>query len=221
MSTPLEVRVRECTLLQSAATECVERLEKGLGSPDTADAKIGAALAIADELLSGAHGTLDAPQRRRVDHAADELRSLRDAVGRQRRRAARIATSASDRDQLLRNRGAGASHHVGGGGGSATAVLDNPDAEAMNHLAKERQSLDMTRTRVDAMTAESLSILKALEGQRQRFTSTEDKLVGYMQALGVGDQAIATVKRVVKQDRAIAAGGVVILLLLMAYIWFK
>ena len=201
--------MREAQSRVDSASEAVARFEKGLGSYDDCDAKIRAALTA----VGDAEPDAVTPQhRQRLAAMGSECEALSQSARTAQGRLQRRAQSASEREQLLRNRTAGQDfENIGhaAAGGTENAYLD-----------KERDSLQHTARDVARMNEESTAVLDALRSQRRRMEGTGAKLEGVLQGLGVSDQAIRQIRSMNTTDAAIVAGGTALLILLMLYLWF-
>uniref|UniRef100_A0A7S1QGC2 Uncharacterized protein n=1 Tax=Neobodo designis TaxID=312471 RepID=A0A7S1QGC2_NEODS len=202
--------MREAQARVDAAGEAVARFEKGLGSYDDCDAKIRAALTA----VGDAEPAAVTPQhRQRLAAMGSECETLSQSARVAQSRLQHRAKSASEREQLLRNRATGG-HDFENIGHAAAGGTEN------TYLDRERDSLQHTARDVARMTEESTAVLDALRSQRRRMEGTAGKLEGVLQGLGVSDQAIRQIRSMNATDAAIVAGGTALLILLMLYLWF-
>jgi hypothetical protein len=201
--------MREVQTKLETATQAIDRLESGAGDVLACRNHLDALLRTIDEAEKEA---MQPAQRQRLNSARAEYDTLVVAVDSISKRLERKRRAATDREALLGRR----NQDFENIGHSATA----PDA-GEQYLDRERDSLRHTARHVAQMTEESDAVLNALKAQRLRMQGTQAKLEGVLQSLGVSDQAIRQIRNMNSTDAIIIAGGCVLLVLLMLYLWFS
>ncbi|KPI83890.1 putative SNARE protein [Leptomonas seymouri] len=142
-------------------------------------------------------------QRRRAEQVLSEVKLIEATIGRYARRAQQQASYVSQVRTLI--------------GKGAEAQRQN--YEAMDHLEREKKSLQYARQRMQAMESESKEVLQALQDQGSRLGGVGNKLGNFLESLGVSNTTILQIVRRNKTDAWIVYGGIALLLFFLWYAW--
>ena len=108
-------------------------------------------------------------QRRRAEQVLSEVKLIEVTIGRNARKTQQQAEYAAQVKTLV--------------GNGAEAQRQN--YEAMDHLEREKKSLQYARQRMQAMESESKEVLQALQDQGRRLGGVGNKLGSLLESLGV------------------------------------
>lgn len=169
------------------------------GGPGTLHARVG----VAGSGLSGNSQVITPLQRRRAEQVLSEVKLIEATVGRYARKAQQQQTYATQVKTLI-------------GNGAETA---RQNYEAMDHLEREKKSLQYARQRMQAMESESKEVLQALQDQGRRLGGVGNKLGNFLESLGVSNTTILQIVRRNEADAWIVYGGIALLLFFLWYIW--
>ncbi|KPA82732.1 putative SNARE protein [Leptomonas pyrrhocoris] len=142
-------------------------------------------------------------QQRRAEQVLSEVKLLEATVGRYARKTQQQANYALQVKTLI--------------GNGAEAQRQN--YEAMDHLEREKKSLQYARQRMQAMESESKEVLQALQDQGSRLGGVGNKLGNLLESLGVSNTTILQIVRRNEADAWIVYGGIALLLFFLWYIW--
>ncbi|GET87964.1 snare protein, putative [Leishmania tarentolae] len=152
---------------------------------------------------SGCSHAVTPLQRRRAEQVLSEVKLIETSLYRYAKKAEQQATYVSNLKSLV--------------GNGAGAYREN--YEAMDHLERERKSLQYARQRMQAMESESRDVLAALQDQGRRLGGVGSKLGNMLETLGVSNMTILQIVRRNKADAWLVYGGIALLLFLLWYIW--
>ncbi|CAJ1022785.1 putative Snare region anchored in the vesicle membrane C-terminus [Leishmania utingensis] len=142
-------------------------------------------------------------QRRRAEQVLSEVKLIEATLHRYAKKTQQQATYVSSLKSLLGN---GAETH-------------RQDYEAMDHLEREKKSLQYARQRMQAMESESREVLAALQDQGRRLGGVGNKLSDLLETLGVSNTTILQIVRRNEADAWLVYGGIALLLFFLWYIW--
>ncbi|CAG9572764.1 putative SNARE protein [Leishmania major strain Friedlin] len=142
-------------------------------------------------------------QRRRAEQVLSEVKLIEATLHRYAKKAEQQATYVSDLKSLVGN-GTGAYRQ---------------NYEAMDHLEREKKSLQYARQRMQAMESESRDVLAALQDQGRRLGGVGNKLGNLLETLGVSNMTILQIVRRNKADAWLVYGGIALLLFFLWYMW--
>ncbi|KAG5480563.1 hypothetical protein LSCM1_06267 [Leishmania martiniquensis] len=142
-------------------------------------------------------------QRRRAEQVLSEVRLIETTLHRYAKKAQMQTTYASSLKSL-----------VGSG-----AAAQRQNYEAMDHLEREKKSLQYARQRMQAMELESREVLAALQDQGRRLGGVGSKLGDLLETLGVSNTTILQIVRRNEADAWLVYGGLALLLFFLWYIW--
>lgn len=164
------------------------------GGPATLHARVG---------VAGSSQNVTPLQRRRAEQVLSEVKLIEVTIGRNARKTQQQAEYAAQLKTLV--------------GNGAEAQRQN--YEAMDHLEREKKSLQYARQRMQAMESESKEVLQALQDQGRRLGGVGNKLGSVLESLGVSNTTILQIVRRNEADAWIVYGGVALLLFFLWYIW--
>lgn len=168
------------------------------GPAATLHARVGAA-----GNSTGSSQSVTPLQRRRAEQVLSEVKLIEATLSRYARKAQQQASYASQVKTL-----------VGNG-----AELQRQNYEAMDHLEREKKSLQYARQRMQTMESESKEVLQALQDQGRRLGGVGNKLGNLLESLGVSNTTILQIVRRNEADAWIVYGGIALLLFFLWYIW--
>lgn len=180
------------TMLGVAGTTVVSSSSYAAGGP-TLHARTGA----------GSAQNVTPLQRRRAEQVLSEVKLAETTLQRYIRKAQQQSSHAANVSTLV------------GRGGEAY----RQNYEAMDHLEREKKSLQYARQRMQAMESESREVLAALQDQGRRLGGVGNKLGNLLETLGVSNTTILQIVRRNEADAWLVYGGIALLLFFMWYIW--
>ena len=87
-------------------------------------------------------------------------------------------------------------------------------------MDKTRTSLDKSNRVADEILDSSRGVLERLQGQRELLSSIKTNLVGIAGSIGISDNIIRTIDRRLTQDKWLVYGGMVGVLILIAFLCY-
>lgn len=171
-----------------------------LSGPATLHARVG----VTSSSSGSSSQTVVTPlQRRRAEQVLSEVKLIEATLGRYARKAQQQQSYAAQVRTLV-------------GNGAETA---RENYAAMDHLEREKKSLQYARQRMQNMESESREVLQALQDQGRRLGGVGNKLGNLLESLGVSNTTILQIVRRNEADAWIVYGGIALLLFFLWYIW--
>ncbi|KAG5507049.1 hypothetical protein JKF63_05795 [Porcisia hertigi] len=152
---------------------------------------------------AGSSQTVTPLQRRRAEQVLSEVQLLEGTLRRYAMKAQQQAAYVSNVKSLV--------------GNGADALRQN--YESMDHLEREKKSLQYARQRMQAMESESREVLAALQDQGRRLGGVGNKLGNMLETLGVSNTTILQIVRRNEVDAWLVYGGIALLLFFLWYLW--
>ncbi|KAG5481211.1 hypothetical protein CUR178_06443 [Leishmania enriettii] len=152
---------------------------------------------------SGSSQNVTPLQRRRAEQVLSEVKLLETTLHRYAKKAQQHATYVSNMQSLF----------------SGGAGAHRQNYEAMDHLEREKKSLQYARQRIQAMESESREVLAALQDQGRRLGGVGGKLGDLLETLGVSNTTILQIVRRNEADAWLVYGGIALLLFFLWYLW--
>lgn len=101
----------------------------------------------------------------------------------------------------------------------ATGAGASSSASAVSTLEKEHESLLRSHAAIEGMGDLTGSILRSLEGQRERLKGAQTTVLNILTSLGVSRSALSAIRSRAGGDAMLLYGGMIIIVALIVVLW--